>query len=92
MTRYRNRWWWKTGIAAAGAGMFAGGVAWSRATAKEDEDGGSQGGASGGMVLGLTGIAIFAAPWLGWLDFLWDGMPKKALDTYNRNQGSRPPG
>jgi hypothetical protein len=85
ITRYQNRWWWKTGISAVGFGMFAGGVAWTGMTATKDENGRQKDGSMGGVVLGVTGIGVCAAPWLGWLDFIWDDMPKQALDTYNRN-------
>jgi hypothetical protein len=90
MSRYGHRFLWKSGVAAAGLGMFIGGVAWSQATQKTDADGRKGDGSMGGLILGLGGAAVFCVPFTALLDFIWADMPKKALDAYNRNGKSGP--
>lgn len=89
MDRYGHRWWWKSGAAAAGLGMMVGGFSWSRSTITTDSAGHTHPGSYGGLYLALGGLAVFCVPLTPVVDFIWKGMPKKALDSYNRNHRQR---
>ncbi len=91
--RYAQRWYWRAGIMGVGAGLVGAGLGIAVATEEKDADGKRKPTTPVAGIMVLAGLVAVVVPVTPILNFIWNPLPKQALDTYNQNAktGAVPP-
>ena len=89
MTKYGHRFYWRGGVAALGAAIFIAGGLTLDASRYKDENGDEKGTSPTAFGLMGLGAVTFVIPLTPLLNPIWDDMPRKSLDAYNRNRPVR---
>jgi hypothetical protein len=84
--RYSKRWYWRGGIMAGGVGLIAASIALSSATQETDANGEKKATTPVPAILAGAGLLAVIVPITPFINFIWNPLPKRSLDTYNRNR------
>lgn len=86
INRYSDRWLWRGGLVGVGAALVGAGLGIAVATEEKDENGKRKPTTPVAGIMVIAGLATVVVPLTSILNFIWDPLPKRSLDTYNRNR------